>query len=312
MRSRPRPTSSAIPTDGPGIAPRPRTRPTKTSPPSSSSAANRARSHGGYAATAALLSRAAELTPDPSRRALRYVDGGGIRLHRRQLGARAGQSRTRASLTSGTPRSSRSVPARSHDRLRRSARRRLARPHRASPSDHARRSRDPRPARHPQRARDVARRDADGRDLRQCGSHDPTRRPRAAQSLALPPDAAPTSGDLVLDALAELFAEGYDNAVPALRRAVVAVRSDTAAREYPRRLALGCWPAFALSDDERGQVVGRRMRRALSFPRRVSGPARSTQLPRPVGAAHRCADRRRPVLRRMRLDPVGFNGTDQP
>ena len=73
---------------------------------------------------------------------------------------------------------------------------------------------------------------------------------RAAQSLVLPPDVEPTSGDLVLDALAELFAEGYDNAVPALRRALAAVRSDTEARELPRRLAMGCWLAFALSDDE--------------------------------------------------------------
>ncbi|MDQ1460392.1 MAG: hypothetical protein QOI08_1876, partial [Actinomycetota bacterium] len=60
----------------------------------------------------------------------------------------------------------------------------------------------------------------------------------------------PTAVDLLLDALSELFAEGFDNAVPALQRALAAIRSDPEAREFPRRLALGCWPAFALSDDE--------------------------------------------------------------
>jgi len=70
---------------------------------------------------------------------------------------------------------------------------------------------------------------------------------RAARSLTLPRDAEATSGDLVLDALADLYAEGYDydNTIPALQRALAAIRNDAAVREVPRTLSLGCWAAFA-------------------------------------------------------------------
>jgi DNA-binding CsgD family transcriptional regulator len=66
----------------------------------------------------------------------------------------------------------------------------------------------------------------------------------------LSPDVAPTSVDLVLDALAELFAEGFGSAVPLLRRGLAAVRADPEARDFSRRMRFGCWAAMALSDDE--------------------------------------------------------------
>ena len=73
---------------------------------------------------------------------------------------------------------------------------------------------------------------------------------RAARALALPPSTAPTSADLVLDGLVLLFADGYRSAVPILRDGVSAMRSDPTAREVPRALPNGCMAAFALGDDE--------------------------------------------------------------
>jgi hypothetical protein len=73
---------------------------------------------------------------------------------------------------------------------------------------------------------------------------------RAAKSLKLPSDVAPTSVDLVLDALAELFAEGFGSAVPLLRRGLAAVRADPDVRDFSRRMRFGCWAALALSDDD--------------------------------------------------------------
>jgi DNA-binding CsgD family transcriptional regulator len=216
--------------------------------------ANRARSHGGYAATAALLSRAAQLTPDRSRRGLRYFAAAAADLT-------AGSSaRAHANLENA-------LPDLGDAALVAQARRLEAAIIFIDASPEA--SGDRTPGRAGQAVRTmldaaVALGPLDIHSAREAlldaipmaayfGNASPTTLQevaRLAQSLTLPPDAEPTSVDLLLDALAELFAEGYDNAVPALRRALAAIRSNAEAREFLRRLALGCWPAFALSDDE--------------------------------------------------------------
>jgi DNA-binding CsgD family transcriptional regulator len=214
------------------------------------SAANRSRSHGGFAATAAFLSRAAQLTPDPSRRALRHFAAATSDLT-------AGSSaRARANLELALPDLGDKV-------LIAQARRLEATILFIDSHGEGTRARDPQVVRILLDAA-VTLAPLDIQSARETlleaipmavyfGRASPATLQevaRAAQLLTLPPDAEPTSGDLLLDALAELFAEGYDNAVPALQRAVAAIRSDTEARDDPRRFVLGCWPAFALSDDE--------------------------------------------------------------
>jgi DNA-binding CsgD family transcriptional regulator len=213
-------------------------------------AANRARRQGGYAATAALLSRAALLTPDPSRRGQRYFAAAASDLT-------AGSSaRAHVNLEHALPDLGDAIL--------------VAQAHRLeamiafidSQVDGNRAGAD-----------HVVSMMLDAAVT--LGSHDihgaretllnaipmalyATRESRttleevarAVQSLTLPPDTERASGDLLLDALAQLFAEGLGSAVPALQTALAEIRSDPEARESPRLLVLGCWPAFALSDDE--------------------------------------------------------------
>ena len=73
---------------------------------------------------------------------------------------------------------------------------------------------------------------------------------RVALSLPLPAGAVPTSTDLVLDALATLFVHGSGPAVAGLRRCLDALQADPGLPDLPRTMALGCWVAFALGDDE--------------------------------------------------------------
>jgi DNA-binding CsgD family transcriptional regulator len=61
--------------------------------------------------------------------------------------------------------------------------------------------------------------------------------------------------DLLLDALAELFAEGFGSAVPLLRRGLAAVRVDPEAGGFSRRMRFGCWAALALSDDDAARTL---------------------------------------------------------
>ena len=217
-------------------------------------AANRARSHGGYAATAALLSRAAQLTPDPSRRALRYFAAAASDL----TAGNSAQAHT--DLEHALPDLGDAVLVAQARRLEAAIA--FLRSTLAAPGDGNLGRAEPVVQIMLDAAATLAPLDIHSAretllDAMPMAVHFGDAGPttvrdvaRAAQSLALPPDAELTSGDLVLDALADLFAEGYEKAVPALRRALAAVRSDADAREFPRRLASGCWPAFALSDDE--------------------------------------------------------------
>jgi DNA-binding CsgD family transcriptional regulator len=60
----------------------------------------------------------------------------------------------------------------------------------------------------------------------------------------------PTTADLVLDASAELYAEGLRSATPLLRSALAAVTTDPQFLHSPRHLSRSCLLALALSDSE--------------------------------------------------------------
>ena len=75
---------------------------------------------------------------------------------------------------------------------------------------------------------------------------------RLALAMPLPPGVAPTVGDLFLDGYATLFLDGHAGAVPALQRAIAALRGSVAptTTEALMWLAVGCWGAGAIGDDE--------------------------------------------------------------
>jgi len=78
---------------------------------------------------------------------------------------------------------------------------------------------------------------------------------RVARSFDLPAGTAPDAADLVLDAIAELIAEGYRSAGPMLREALAAVQREPEILALPRHLARACWVAFALSDDDAAHTL---------------------------------------------------------
>ena len=73
---------------------------------------------------------------------------------------------------------------------------------------------------------------------------------QVARSFNFPQGTVPTAADLVLDATAELITKGYGSAAPLLRDALAAVQNNPKIRRAPRHLARACWIAFALSDDD--------------------------------------------------------------
>lgn len=73
---------------------------------------------------------------------------------------------------------------------------------------------------------------------------------QVARSFKLASGTAPSGADLLLDAIAELIANGHRSATPLLRDALAAAQTDPEIRRVPRYLAKGCWIAFALSDDD--------------------------------------------------------------
>jgi DNA-binding CsgD family transcriptional regulator len=218
-------------------------------------AANRAQNHGGYAASAALLARAAQLTPEPSRRALRFLGaaraditaGSSVRAHANLALARPGlrdaalvaqSRRLEATIlfvdVSLGSRGSSSGLGRHEEIVSIMVNAALA----LGPLDM-------RVAR--ETVLDAFPMAIYFETLTSTSIADVG---RAAKSLKLPSDIAPSSLDLVLDALAELFAEGFGSAVPLLRRGVAAVRADPEVPGFSRRMRLGCWAALALSDDD--------------------------------------------------------------
>ena len=225
--------------------------PTRTSPRSSSARPAGAQARGGLAAAAAFLERAAELTPDPARRARARAGRGagqapGRRARRgaRAAGHRRGRAARRAPARAGRP-------AARPDRVRRAAaaatrRRCCSRPpggsSRSTPRSRAR----PTWTRSPRRCSPAALAAAAA-----CG-----RWPQAARA-APPPSQPPRAADLLLDGLALLITDGYAAGAPMLQRALSAFRSeDLSGRGGLRWLWLACRIAAAdLWDDESWDVL---------------------------------------------------------
>jgi DNA-binding CsgD family transcriptional regulator len=217
-------------------------------------AANRAQNHGSYAASAALLARAAQLTPEASRRAVRFLGaaaadltaGSSVRahanlalalpgLHDAALVAQARRLEAAILFTDALPDARGSGALGRHEEIVSTM---LDAAVALGPLD-IRVARETVLDALPMA---IYRGKSTSTSVGDVG--------RAARSLQLPPDLESTSLDLVLDALAELFADGFGSAVPLLRRALAAVRADPEVREFSRRMRFGCWAALALSDDD--------------------------------------------------------------
>jgi DNA-binding CsgD family transcriptional regulator len=69
----------------------------------------------------------------------------------------------------------------------------------------------------------------------------------AARSFVAPP-VAPTASDLLLDGLLAMFTDGPAPAAPLLTAALEAAKRDPSLRAVPSRMTFACWAAFALSD----------------------------------------------------------------
>jgi DNA-binding CsgD family transcriptional regulator len=67
-------------------------------------------------------------------------------------------------------------------------------------------------------------------------------------SWKLPPGTELTAADRLVDAIADLFAHGYRSAAPLLRDALDAAKSDPEMNGVLRHMSRACWLAFALSD----------------------------------------------------------------
>jgi AAA ATPase domain len=214
-------------------------------------AAQRAESRGSRAASAGLLARAAQLTPDPGQRASRFLRAAATDLT-------AGNSvRARSNLAHALPQlqdplllaRARQLDATiafidsrsggdTHGRVDEIAAMMLDAARAYEPLD-------------VHRARDAAF-DAIQIAILFGGSSAVSAGDVAhvARSFRLPAGTVPTAADLVLDAIVELTANGYRSAAPLLRDARAAVHVDPEIGGVPRHLARACWVAFGLSDDE--------------------------------------------------------------
>ncbi len=84
---------------------------------------------------------------------------------------------------------------------------------------------------------------------------------RLARAMPLPPGADPTVGDLFLDGYATLFLDGAAAAVSPLQLAIAALRdsAEPVTTEGMMWLAVGCWAAGAIGDDEALHTFGTRL-----------------------------------------------------
>jgi DNA-binding CsgD family transcriptional regulator len=77
----------------------------------------------------------------------------------------------------------------------------------------------------------------------------------AAKKMPLPPGESPSSKDLTLDALAELYLSGPRVAAPLLRNAMIEFQANRSLRKDPGSFWPGIWVAFGLSDHVRLRVL---------------------------------------------------------
>ena len=84
----------------------------------------------------------------------------------------------------------------------------------------------------------------------------------AAREMPLAPGEVPTIGDLFLDGDSTLFIEGHAAAAPLLRRAIDTLEADlTDSEQILWWLAIGCWAAGALGDDQALHRLAQRLER---------------------------------------------------
>ena len=196
--------------------------------------AGRALSHGGLAAAAAFLERAAALTPDPARRARRALDAAQAKVHAGAFddatalmataeevplgeAERAQLDLLQAEMSFAANRGNEALPLL------------LAAARRLEPLD-------------PRLARDTY------LDALSAGlfagrlAAGPGARQVAEAVRSAPPPTAPRKGDALLEGLAVLFADGYAPAAPLSRRAVRAYAAEELTMDEALRSA---WPAAA-------------------------------------------------------------------
>ena len=217
--------------------------------------AHREGSRGSRAASAAMLARAAELTPDDQRRAVRFLAAAGADL------AAGSSSRAKTNLGRAAPGLDDPVLVAQARQLEAFVAIMDSLPMKLSDTDarpaveaivpmmlEATRALAPLDVR---LARDavldtlpmaIYLGDSDRVSVAEVAE--------VARSLALPDGVPPTTADLLLDALTELFAEGHNSASTMLRVALHAARSDPELGRDPRHLTKACWVAMALSDDD--------------------------------------------------------------
>jgi DNA-binding CsgD family transcriptional regulator len=217
-------------------------------------AAQRAGSRGSCAASAALLARAAQLTPDPGMRAIRLLQAAAAHLT-------AGSSvRAQTNVAQAFPDL--------HDPLLLARARQLE-----AAIAYIDSFPGTRPSNTPGRAGEIlsmmldAARAMEGLDIALArdamleaipmaiyfggaSNVSAVEVARVARSFKLASGTAPSGADLLLDAIAELIANGHRSAAPLLHDALAAAQTDPEIRRVPRLVARACWIAFALSDDE--------------------------------------------------------------
>ncbi len=199
-------------------------------------AADRAGSRGSRAASAGLLTRAADLTPDTGERASRLLRAAAADLTAgNSVRAQANLARARPDLHDplllARARQLEATIAFMESRSGASEQRAVGRI--ASMMLDAARAFEPLDIR---RARDA------GFDAIQiailfgdASEASAVEVARVAQTFKLPEGTAPTAADLVIDAIIELIAEDYSSAGPLLREALAAVQSEPEVRRVPRR-----------------------------------------------------------------------------
>jgi DNA-binding CsgD family transcriptional regulator len=212
-------------------------------------AAMRAQQLGGFASTAALLARAAQLTPDPTRRGLRLLQAAASDLTAGQL------PRAQATLEMSMPMLPDPFVSAQAKRLEAAIQFRLGTGADA-PAIMLQAARELHEL-DPRLARETA---LEALQLAVLFGKYASARTRdvalVAQSLPLPDGEAPSTSDLLLDGLAEFFLSGPGVAVPVLQRALQLLRNDRGARDNPRRMSFGMWAAFAVGDHDAMRALG--------------------------------------------------------
>ncbi|MEA2704979.1 MAG: hypothetical protein QOD63_2924 [Actinomycetota bacterium] len=209
-------------------------------------AAGRARARGGSSAAGVFLARAAELTPDRDRRAQRVIAAA------QSLFAGGAPGRARALLDASDADIADPLQRATARRLQGAIRYALGEAQAAVPIlMDAARALQPFDA-HQSRAT-VLQALAAARATGRFAALGETEADIAvaARAMPLPPGAAPTTADELLDGYVALFVDGYQSAAPLLRRALSALRADgSASEDNLLRVAIGCWVAGTVGDDE--------------------------------------------------------------